>query len=143
MTSKEFLNQPYALQGKIRVKEQKAKYYRELADSVSSPGFEEHYSASRNTNAPFVKYLQKADELEREIKEDYIRLADLKGEIDRAINVIEDENEAMVLRYRYVMMLSMKEIAKKMYYTLRWTQIIHVRAVAHFETLHPSSPHFI
>lgn len=140
MTAADFLNQPYGLQRKIRVKEQKAKYYRELAESVSSPGFEEHYSASRNTDAPFVKYLQKADELEGEIKEDYIRLADLKGEIDRAIDVVEDENEAMVLRYRYVMMLSMKEISKKMYYTLRWTQMIHVRAITHFETFHPTSP---
>lgn len=140
MTAADFLNQPYVLQRKIRVKEQKAKYYRELAGSVSSPGFEEHYSASRNTDAPFVKYLQKADELEGEIEEDYIRLAELKEKIDRAIDLIEDENEAMVLRYRYVMMLSMKEIARKMYYTLRWTQMIHVRAVTHFETLHPTSP---
>lgn len=142
MTATEFLNQPYVLQRRISVKEQKAEYYRELACSVSSPGFEEHYSASRNIDAPFVKYLQKADELEREIKEDYIRLAKLKEEIDLAIEVIEDENEAMVLRYRYVMMLSMKQISKKMYYTLRWTQMIHVRAITHFETLHPSSPYF-
>lgn len=140
MTAADFLNQPYVLQRKIRVKEQKAKYYRELAESVSSSGFEEHYSASRNTDAPFVKYLQKVDELKGEIEEDYIRLAELKEGIDRAIDVIEDENEAMVLRYRYVMMLSMKEISKKMYYTLRWTQMIHVRAVTHFETLHPTSP---
>ena len=140
MTAADFLNQPYVLQRKIRVKEQKAKYYRELTYSVSSPGFEEHYSASRNIDAPFVKYLQKADELEGEIEEDYIRLAELKEEIDRAIDVVEDENESMVLRYRYVMMLSMKEIARKMYYTLRWTQMIHVRAVTHFEILHPTSP---
>ena len=38
-----------------------------MACSVSSPGFEEHYSSSRNTNAPFIRYLEKADELEEEI----------------------------------------------------------------------------
>ncbi len=48
--------------------------------------------------------------------------------------------EAMVLRYRYVMLLSMKDIARKMHYTLRWTQMIHVKSLTHFETLHPTSP---
>ena len=47
--------------------------------------------------------------------------------------------EAIILRYRYVMLLSMKDIARKMHYTLRWTQMIHVKALTHFETLHPTS----
>lgn len=139
MTAKEFLNQPYELQKRIRIKEQKAKYYRELARSVSSPGFEERYSSSRNTDAPFVRYLNKATELEHEIKNDYMKLEELKEEVDGAINVIEDENEAMVLRYRYVMMWSFTQISKEMNYTLRWTQMIHVKAVTHFETLHITS----
>ncbi len=139
MDVKEYLNQPYELQKLIRVKEQKAKYYRELASSVSSPGFEEHYSSSRNTDAPFVRYLNKVSELEYEIKNDYIKLEELKEEVDCAINVIEDENEAMVLRYRYVMMWSFTRISKEMHYTPRWTQMIHVKAVTHFETLHTTS----
>ena len=140
MEAKEFLNQAYVLKRKITVKEQKAMYYRELASSVSAPGFEEHYSASKNTEAPFVKYLQKVEELRLEIKDEYIELARLKAEIDKAIEVLTDEMEAMVLRYRYVMLLSMKDIARKMHYTLRWTQMIHVKKLTHFETLHPTSP---
>ena len=140
MEAKEFLNQVYTLKRKITVKEQKAMYYRELASSVSAPGFEEHYSASKNTEAPFVRYLQKADELRVEIKTDYLELERLKAEIDKAIEVLTDETEAMVLRYRYVILLSMKDIAKKMHYTLRWTQMIHVKALTHFEILHPTSP---
>lgn len=140
MEAKEFLNQVYTLKRKITVKEQKAMYYRELANSVTSPGFEEHYSASKNTEAPFVRYLQKADELRVEIKTDYLELERLKAEIDKAIEVLTDETEAMVLRYRYVILLSMKDIAKKMHYTLRWTQMIHVKALTHFEILHTTSP---
>ena len=140
MEAKEFLNQVYTLKRKITVKEQKTMYYRELANSVTSPGFEEHYSASKNTEAPFVRYLQKADELRVEIKTDYLELERLKAEIDKAIEVLTDETEAMVLRYRYVILLSMKDIAKKMHYTLRWTQMIHVKALTHFEILHPTSP---
>ena len=140
MTANEFLNRPYELQRKISIKEQKIKYYRELSSSVSSPGFEEHYSATRNTDAPFVRYLQKIDVLEEEIKNDKIRLAEIKDEVDHAIEAIEDLNEAMVLRYRYVMLWSMRKIAKEMYYSLRWVQMIHVKAITHFEILQPTSP---
>lgn len=140
MTPNEFLNQPYELQRKISIKEQKVKYYRELSSSVSSPGFEEHYSATRNTDAPFVRYLHKISVLEEEIKKDKLRLVELKDEVDHAIDDIEDLNEAMVLRYRYVMLWSMRKIAKEMYYTLRWVQMIHVKAITHFEILHPTSP---
>ena len=39
MTAKEFLNQPFDLQRQIRIKEKRIQCYRELACSVSSPGF--------------------------------------------------------------------------------------------------------
>lgn len=135
MRPEEFLNQPYNLYRKIKVKEQKAIYYRELSMTVSSPGFEEHYSATKNLDAPFVRYIHKAEKLEQEIKADYVRLALLKEEVDRAIDEqIQDETEAMVLRYRYVMLMSVRQIATKMSYTKRWVQLIHAKAVTRFET---------
>lgn len=140
MDAKDYLNQPCELQKLIRIKEQKARYYKELALSISSPGFEEHYTASRNIEAPFAQYLQKADALKDEIRKDYLKLAKLKAELDVAIDQVDDKAEAMILRYKYVMLLPMKEIASIMHYTLRWTQMIHVRAVTHFEILHPTSP---
>lgn len=52
MTAREFLNQPFYLNNRINDKRVKLDCYRQMACSVSSPGFEEHYSSNRNTNAP-------------------------------------------------------------------------------------------
>ena len=54
-------------------------------------GFEEHFSSNPNTKAPFVRYLEKIDNLEREIAEDYKMLEEIKTEVDNAIDVVEDQ----------------------------------------------------
>ena len=113
MTAREFLNRPFILNNKINDKKIKLGYYRELSCSVSSPGFEEHYSSNRNIKAPFERYLEKIDALE------------------------EDPMEQMILRYRYIELKSMPEISVQMYYSLRWTKRLHRRALDSFERSHP------
>ena len=68
MTAKDYLNRPFILNNKINDKKIKLGFYRELSCSPSSPGFEEHFSSNQNTKAPFVRYLEKIDDLERLLK---------------------------------------------------------------------------
>ena len=93
MQGNEFLNRPFILNNKINEKKIKLGFYRELSCSPSSPGFEEHYSSNPNTKAPFIRYLEKIDDLEREIAEDYKKLDEIKTEVDNAIDVVEDPME--------------------------------------------------
>lgn len=137
MTAKEFLNRPFILNNKINDKKIKLGFYRELSCSASSPSFEEHYSSTRNTKAPFVYYLEKIDELEREIAEDYKMFNEIKREVDTAIDKVEDPMEQMILRYRYLELLSMPDISVRMHYSLRWTKKLHRRALDSFERGHP------
>lgn len=137
MQAKEFLNRPFILNNKINDKKIKLDLYRELSCCVSSTGFEEHYSSNRNTTAPFIRYLDKIDSLEREIAEDYKTLNELKGEVDAAIDIVEDPMEQMILRYRYLELLSIPEISLRMHYSLRWTKKLHRRALDSFERGHP------
>ena len=58
MTAKEYLRQAYRLENKIKMLGDKIATLRLLATSVSSPGFEERYNASRNTDAPQVKAIE-------------------------------------------------------------------------------------
>lgn len=140
MTAKEFLNQPFDLQRQIRIKEKRIQCYRELACSVSSPGFEEHYSSSRNTKAPFERYLDKINILEEELIRDYSELEKLKHTVDVAIDGMEDPIEELVLRYRYSKLMKIDDIASEMQYSVRWIKRVHARALEHFERSHPSSP---
>lgn len=137
MQVKEFLNRPFILNNRINDKKIKLEFYRELSCGVSSPGFEEHYSSNRNTNAPFIRYLEKIDDLEREIAADYKYLDEVKNEVDVAIDKVDDPMEQMILRYRYVELLSMPEISVRMHYSLRWTKKLHRRALDSFERGHP------
>lgn len=137
MQGNEFLNRPFILNNKINDKKIKLGFYRELSCSPSSQGFEEHFSSNPNTKAPFVRYLEKIDDLEQEIAEDYKKLDEIKTEVDNAIDVVEDPMEQMILRYRYLEFLSMPDISVRMHYSLRWTKKLHRRALDNFERGHP------
>lgn len=140
MTTKEFLNQPFELQRLIKIKEKRIQCYRELASCPTSPSFEPHYAATRNTKAPFERYLEKINVLEEELINDYAKLEYLKHEVDVAIDGMEDPIEELVLRYRYSKLMKIGDIAREMNYSHRWIKRVHARALEHFERSHPSSP---
>ena len=52
MTVKEYLGQAYLLDQRINSYTIECEELRLMSESISSPGFEEHYNASRNTDAP-------------------------------------------------------------------------------------------
>lgn len=137
MTAKEFLMQPFNLNNYINDKKVRVECYRQMAGSVSSPGFEEHYSSSRNTRAPFERYLEKAYELEGEIEEDEKELERLKTEVGIAIDKLEEPNEQLLLHYRYVMFMTMPKIAVEMHYSLSWTKKLHRKALEDFGRRYP------
>lgn len=48
MTAKEYLNQAYRLEQRIKLAKMEIEELQELSCCVSSPGFEERYNATRN-----------------------------------------------------------------------------------------------
>lgn len=139
MTAKEYLNRPFKLNSRINDKKVQVEYYRNLSQSISSPSLEPHYASSRNTEAPFIHYLEKVDALEREIQDDYKRLNQLKSEVENAIDDLNELQEKVLLHYRYVAFMSMPDIAYTMHYSLRWTKRLHVKALEIFERSHPQA----
>lgn len=137
MTAREFLNRPFILNNKINDKKIKLGYYRELSCSVSSPGFEEHYSSNRNIKAPLKDILRKSMPWKKNLQRIIKKLEELRCELDSAIDLVEDPMEQMILRYRYIELKSMPEISVQMYYSLRWTKRLHRRALDSFERSHP------
>lgn len=140
MTAKEYLEQPNKLRLKIKSDLKKLDSYKDLASSISSPQFEERVCGTRSVEPPFVRYLGKIDELERKIAEEKRTLEELKVTIDEQIDALASEKEQLILRYRYLMFMSMPEIAEKMSYSMRWAKQIHADALNNFERQHPTSP---
>jgi len=131
MTAKEYLSQGYRLDQRIRLVKEEIENLQELACSVSSPGFEEHYNATRNTEAPFIKTICKIMELEDKQNNLLNQMLEFKQEMCGVIDSADDLNERMVLYYRYIGNESWQDIGKRLYVDERTVRRWHNKALAH------------
>lgn len=131
MTAKEYLSQGYRLEQRIRLVREEIDNLQELAGSVSSPGFEEHYNATRNTEAPFVRTIYKIMELEDKQNGLLNQLLEFKQEMCSVIDSVDDLNERMVLYYRYIGNDSWQDIGKRLFVDERTVRRWHNKALAH------------
>lgn len=74
MTAKEYLRQAYRLDHRINSDLAELERLRDMEGSISSPSFEEHYNPNRNTEAPFIRCLEKVWDLEMKIKTEIDKL---------------------------------------------------------------------
>ena len=111
MTAKEYLRQAYRLDHRINSDIAEMERLREMAASVGSPGFEEHYNPNRSTDAPFIHCLEKVWELQEKINKEIDRLIDLKDQMRDVIDKVDNADAQMVLRYRYI--LGMKPLPSR------------------------------
>lgn len=102
MKAKEYLHQAYRLDKRIQSNIEEMERLRVLSTSVSSPGWGERIQTQRYTDALFVRYLERIEELQIKINDEVDHLVALKAEIRDVINKVMDIDERMVLRYRYV-----------------------------------------
>lgn len=132
MTAKEYLNQARHLDALINCRLREIDYWRDLSSSVSGSGFEEHHNPNRPTEAPFVRCLEKIDEIQHSVEEKVAYLICLKEEIDKAIDKLDNRDEQLLLRYRYLDNCTWEEIAAMLNVSIRSVHRIHGMALQHF-----------
>ena len=132
MTAKEYLNQARHLDALIHCRLREIDYWRDLSSSVSGSRFEEHLNPNRPTEAPFVRCLEKIDEIQRCVEEKVAYLVELKEEVNAAIDKLEDRDEQLLLRYRYLDNFTWEEISHMLNVSLRSVHRIHSMALQHF-----------
>ena len=118
MTVKEYLGQAYLLNQRIKSDTIELEELRIMAQTISSPGFEEHYNATKNTDAPYIMTLEKMSDME------------LKEQIREIISQAEKPEHQMVLKYRYIHNLSWTKIGDKLCADGRTVQRWHKQALA-------------
>ena len=131
MTSKEYLNQAYRLEQRIRLHKERLDELRDLAGSPGSPGFEEHYNPNRPTEAPFIKTLYKIMDLEEKVEGELQLLLTLQEEVRETIDQVPDMDERLVLTYRYLKNMSWSQIGDELYVDERTVRRWHNRALSH------------
>ena len=69
MTSKEFLQKPMRIQHRIEQLQLKRQTFEELANSIPGGNYDKPLvQKTRNTQAPFIKWIDKIMEVEKEIE---------------------------------------------------------------------------
>lgn len=130
MTAKEYLCQAHELEIKIQCLKAEVEEYKDLASSISGSNFDrEVVDRTRNTDAPYVRWVLKVYEKEEEIKRMEALLADVKGNILLAIDKLDNSTYRMVLLYRYIRWMSWDEIAYKMYASSATVRRYHDKAL--------------
>lgn len=141
MTVMEYLSQGYRLDMKIKSMLEEQRVLTEMSRSVSSPRLCERVQTSKNADAPFVRYCERAEDLGIRITSEVEKLFNLKEQIRKVIEEVEDPNEQMVLRYRYIHGYSWERIHREMHVgratVFRW----HSQALRHVRL--PEDPIFI
>ena len=132
MTAKEYLNQARHLDALLHCRLREIDYWRDLSSSVSGSSFEEHHNPNHPTEAPFVRCLEKIDEIQRSVEEKVAYLVCLKEEINKAIDKLDNRDEQLLLRYRYLDNCTWEEIAAMLNVSIRSVHRIHGMALQHF-----------
>ena len=104
MTAKEYLKQAYLLDKQIQVEVKKLEQLREMRGTIQGCSYGEKIGTNpnRNLEAPFIKTIEKIWEYEKKIDGKINRLVDLRSEINTAIEKIENSEERLLLKYRYL-----------------------------------------
>lgn len=126
MEAKEYLDQIRILTNKIKHMNFMLNEYDRLASAPNSPTFGvEHTNPNINTEAPFIKWLNKKFELEKKIKVKQDELNKLKGEALEMIEAIPDETIQVILTYRYFHFMSWNEITFELNYAKSYIYEMH------------------
>ena len=124
MTAKEYLNQAREMR--------ELDYWRDLSRRISGSHFEEQHNPNRPSDAPFARCICKIDELERDISHMVDEYVDLQKSVSQAIDCVENNQEKLLLRYRYIDGRTWQKIAELLDVSLRTVHRIHGSALQHF-----------
>lgn len=131
MTNKEYLRQAYRLDQKINSDIEEVARLREMAGNISSPVLGDKVQTSRNRDGLFVRNMEKILLLEEKINREIDVLVDLKSQMRDVIAAVQDTDERMVLRYRYIHNLTWEQIGNELNADKSTIRRWHGSALAH------------
>ena len=114
MEAKEYLEQTRYLDKRIKSDMRELETLKELSVSVRAIGFDEHNSSMPNIEAPFVKCLALIADMEEKLKTELQMCTQLRKEALDVIMAVSDICERQVLRYRYLEMMSWRQISNEL-----------------------------
>lgn len=126
MTSKEFLDRPYHIKKKIRYLELELDRYKVMMNSIPQPSYGTvRVDKTPSTETPNQKALEKYYETQDKITEKQKELEQVTNEILIVIDRIDNEDYKLLLKYRYIDLKNITEIANLLFISIRTAQRWH------------------
>lgn len=134
MNNREYLEQTYNINRRIKDKKERIEHLKGLAMSIGATDYaKDRVQTSPNNEASFVKIIANIESLEEELKNDVIELLRLQSDISHAIDDVKDVNCSLVLSKRYLLMKKWEQIADDMGYSVVQIHRIHNKALEIFK----------
>ena len=135
MTAKEYLKQAYLLDKQIQVEVKELEQLREMRGTIQGCTYGEKIGTNpnRNLEAPFIKKLTELEDANvQKIDAKINRLVDLRAAINAAIESMENPEERLLLKYRYLKNESWEDISYDLNVSYRTVHRIHASALNNF-----------
>lgn len=131
MNAKQYLKQAYRLNEMIKSNQEELSALRESASSIAGIDYSKDkvQSSKSSGDAGFVNVVAKIVELEDSINADIAKCISLKNEIRTVINNVQDADEKLLLRLRYINFKTWDEICEELYVSLRTVHRVHAAAL--------------
>ncbi len=124
------MKQAYRLNELIQCNKKELADLRLLSDSIPGVDYsKDKVQTSPSGDAGFTKIVEKIIELEEAIKTDIEKLLSLMIEIRNVINDVQDNEEKLLLKHRYLNFMSWDEICDEMNVSMRTAHRIHSSAL--------------
>ena len=132
MDTRTFLSQIRKIEHEIKIKKELFNSYEKLSLSVSSPTYGErtHFNPNTNTDAPFLKWIFKKDEIEKEILHLEENLKQIKDDALLQIETIKNIDLRMILIKHYLEGKTLEEIASMLYVSKATIKRYHRKALS-------------
>lgn len=124
MTAKEYLSQAYRLDQRINSKIEQVSSLHDLATKATSTLSDMPGNSTRNTHR-MEDIIVKIVDLESEINGEIDRLVDLKTDMIRIINEVDNSEEQTLLELRYLCFKTWEQIAVDMGYSVENIYRLH------------------
>ena len=130
MQSKQYLKQAYRLNELIQSNQKELADLRLLSESIGGTDYsKDRVQTSLSGDAGFTNIVAKIVELETAIKTDIEKLLSLKLEIRSVINDVQDNEEKLLLKYRYLSFMTWDDICIEMSVSMRTAHRLHSSAL--------------
>lgn len=134
MTAREFLRQSLKIKCNLDCKLEQVQELKDLANRIT-PVFNGTPTVSNKCLSKLEAAIVNLQEQSETLGEEVVKYLAIRAQISDTIKVVADDNERLILEYRYLTFKTWKKIAAAMNVSLRQIYKIHEQALNSFEEI--------